>query len=163
MLTLYVDKYDAWWISRHQKVLRIKICYMELSSSYREVSTAKWPRWIEKLSRIYWAYKNFLDGSRSCWAVIETNSQKPRWIEITITAIEKGSLKSLIDSLAIKRYWEVVEIAQKQFFKEEKNTNKNAIKHATQPRIQTTFWILKIIFQQEKCQAFSSKTHTHTH
>ena len=28
---------------------------------------------------------------------------------------------------------------QKQFFKEEKNTEINAIKHATQPKIQTTF------------------------
>ena len=41
----------------------------------------------------------------------------------------------LIDSLAIKRYREV----QKRFFKEEKNTEMNAIKHVTQPKIQSTF------------------------
>ena len=72
-------------------------------------------------------------------AAIETNSQKPRWIEIAIIAIEKGSSRGSIDSLAIERYWEAVEIAQKQIFKEEKNTDMNAIKHATQPKIQTTF------------------------
>ena len=32
-----------------------------------------------------------------------------------------------------------VEITQKQFCKEEKNTDMNAIKHTTQPKIQTTF------------------------
>ena len=39
----------------------------------------------------------------------------------------------------------------------------NAIKHATKPKIETTFEALKIISQQEKCQAHRSKTHTHTH
>ena len=34
-LTLYIDKYAAWWISRYREVLRIKISQMELSSSYR--------------------------------------------------------------------------------------------------------------------------------
>ena len=43
-----------------------------------------------------------------------------------ITTIEKGSSKGSIDSLA-------VEIAEKLFFKEEKNIDMNAIKHATQP------------------------------
>ena len=44
-----------------------------------------------------------------------------------------------IDSLAIKRYREAVKKCTKQFFKEEKNTEMNAIKHATQPKIQSTF------------------------
>ena len=56
-----------------------------------------------------------------------------------ITAIEKGSSRGSIDSLAIERYREAVEIAKKMFFKEQKNTNMNAIKHATQPKIQPTF------------------------
>ena len=30
-------------------------------------------------------------------------------------------------------------LKKKQFFKEKKNTNMNAIKHASQPEIQTTF------------------------
>ena len=55
------------------------------------------------------------------------------------TTIEKRSLKGSIDSLIVKKCQEAVEIAQKQFFKEEKNTDMNAIKHATQPKIQTTF------------------------
>jgi len=38
----------------------------------------------------------------------------------------------------------------------------NAIKHATQWKIQTTFETLKNISHQEKYQAFESKTHTHT-
>ena len=48
-------------------------------------------------------------------------------------------MKGSIDSLAVERYREAVEIAQKHFFKEEKNTDMNAIKHAIQPKIQTTF------------------------
>ena len=36
---------------------------------------------------------------------------------------------------SVERCREVVEIAQKQFFKEKKNTDMNAIKHATQPKI----------------------------
>ena len=93
-----------------------------------------------------------LDGSRSYRAsiehtetssmdreAIETNSQKFRWIEIAKIAIKIGSSRGLIDSLAVERYQEAVKIAQKRFFKEEKNTNINAIKHATQLKIQTTF------------------------
>ena len=38
----------------------------------------------------------------------------------------------------------------------------NAIKHATQPRIQTTFWTLKIISQQKNGKHIDPKTHTHT-
>ena len=70
---------------------------------------------------------------------IKKNSQKLRWIEIAITVVEKGRSRGLIDSLAVERYGEAVEIAQKQFFKEEKNTEMNAIEHATQPKIQSTF------------------------
>ena len=52
-----------------------------------------------------------------------------------ITAVEKGRSRGSIDSLAIERYRETVETAQIQFFKEEKNIDMNAIKHATQPKI----------------------------
>ena len=38
----------------------------------------------------------------------------------------------------------------------------NAIKNATQPRIQTTFWTLKNISQQKNVKQFDPKTHTHT-
>ena len=74
---------------------------------------------------------------------IEKNSQKLQWIEIAITIVKKGRSKGLIDSLAVERYREVVKIAQKQFFffffLNEKDREMNAIKHATQPKIQTTF------------------------
>ena len=43
-----------------------------------------------------------------------------------------------IDNLAIERCPATLEITQKQF-QEEKNTDMNAIKHATQPKLQTTF------------------------
>ena len=36
----------------------------------------------------------------------------------------------------------------------------NAIKHATQPVIQTIFWSLKNIFQQKNVKHFDPKTHT---
>ena len=42
---------------------------------------------------------------------IEIESQESRWIETAITAIEKRSSKNSIDSLAVERYREVVEIA----------------------------------------------------
>ena len=57
---------------------------------------------------------------RRCQVAIETNSQKPQWIEITITDIEKRSLRGLMDSLVAERCREAVEIAQNSFFKEEK-------------------------------------------
>ena len=47
--------------------------------------------------------------------------------------------KGLDRQQSVERYQEAVEIAQKQFFKEEKNTDMNAIKYTTQPKIQTTF------------------------
>ena len=90
-------------------------------------------------SRIYRPDRNFLDGSRICREAIETSSRKLWWIEIALTSIEEGRSRGSIDSPAVERYREVIEIAQKQFFKEEKNTDMNAIKHATQPKIQTTF------------------------
>ena len=134
MQTLFIEIPVSRWIERCRDLSRIKtreIAIEELSSNYREVSTANKVRWIEKLSSIYRAYRNFLDGSSSYLASIKIESQESRWIEIVITAIEKESSKGSIDSLAIKRYQEAVEIASKQFFKKEKNTDMNAIKHAT--------------------------------
>ena len=72
------------------EVSRFKFRQIELLRIYQEVSTAKWPRWIEKLSNDYRGDKNFLDGTRSCREAIKTNSQT-WWIEIVITVIEKGS------------------------------------------------------------------------
>ena len=58
---LYIEKHEAQWIERYQEVSRFTFRQMELSRSYQEVSIAKWPRWIEKLSRQI--LKNF-DGSK---------------------------------------------------------------------------------------------------
>ena len=72
---------------------------------------------------------------RRCQVAIETNSQKPQWIEITITDIKKRSLRGLMDSLVAERCRD----CSKQFFQRRENIDMNAIKHATQPKIQTTF------------------------
>ena len=64
------------WFSMDREVSRFKFWQIELSRSYREVSTAMSPWWIKKLSSINWAYRNFLNGSRSCQEAIKTNSQK---------------------------------------------------------------------------------------
>ena len=72
------------------------------------MSTTNKLRWIEKLSSIYQAYKNFLNGLSSCQEAIETNSQKLRWIEIAITVVKKRRSRGSIDSLAVERYREVV-------------------------------------------------------
>ena len=66
---------------------------------------------IEKLSSIFRASINSIDGSSSCRASIEIECQESQWIEIAITAIEKGSSKGSIDSLAVNRYREAIEIA----------------------------------------------------
>ena len=55
-----------------------------------------------------------------------------------------------MDSLAVERYREAVEIALNNFPRREKHTNMNAIKHATQPKIQTTILALKNISQLRK-------------
>ena len=47
-------------------------------------------------------------------------------------------IRGSINSLIVERYREAVEIAQKLFFKEDKNIDMNAIKYAAQPKIQTT-------------------------
>ena len=83
---------------------RIKNSEKELSRSYWEVSIAMWSWWIEKLLSIYRAYRNFLDGSRSCREAIKIKSQKLWWIEIAIIAIKKGSSRDSIDSLDVERY-----------------------------------------------------------
>ena len=94
-------------------------------------------------------------GIKRCWALkgstdaaieqvsLGVHSQKEaRWIEELSRSCrdcDKKKLKSSIDKPGIERCQEAVEIALKKFFKEKKNADMNAIKHATQPRIQTTF------------------------
>ena len=86
-----------------RQVLRIKNSQIELSSCYRKAIKSCPQQSDLNGSSNYRAYRNFLDRSKSCQEAIELDSQKPRWIEITITTIEKKSLRGSIDSLAIER------------------------------------------------------------
>ena len=49
---------------------------INLSRCIENLSMAKKPQWIKKLSRNYRTDRNFLDGSRICREAIETNSRK---------------------------------------------------------------------------------------
>ena len=107
MLRLYIEKHESRWIECYWEMSSTNSQQMYLSRCYQELSTAKWPQWIEQLLRIYQVVKKFLNGSRIYGAAIETNSQKLQWIEIALTFVEKGRSKISIDSLAIERCREV--------------------------------------------------------
>ena len=73
---------------------------------------------------------------------IEELSRRQKFSRLIKLAIEneiKRSWRVSIDSLSVESYRETIEIALKKFFKEEKNTDMNAIKYATQPKIQIAF------------------------
>ena len=72
-------------------------------------------------SRSYWGDKNFLDGSRSCREAIKKNSQKPRWIENAIIAIEKESLKGSIDSQLSRGIQQLSRLLKNSFSRIEKH------------------------------------------
>ena len=75
--TLFIEILVSRWIKRCRELSRIKtreIAIKELLRCYREVSTANKLRWIEKLSSIYQASRNFLDRSSSYWEAIEIES-----------------------------------------------------------------------------------------
>ena len=63
---------------------------------------------------------------------IETNSQKPRWIKIAITAIKKGNSRGSIDSLAVEMYRKAVKHEENEFFKKGKTQRDECNKQATQ-------------------------------
>ena len=90
---------------------------------------------VELQSSCYWLDKNFLDGSRISREAIKTNSKKFRWIENAMRSIEKRSPRVSMDNYLLR----AIELDKNRFFKEEKNTQMNAIKHATQSKIQTIF------------------------
>ena len=91
-----------------------KVTLMDREAIEHLSNIQRLPRWIKKLLRSYRDKFSKTSIDQNC-----------------ITTIEKGRSKGSIDSLAVERYRETVKIAQKQFFKEEKNTDMNAIKHAT--------------------------------
>ena len=65
-----------------------------------------------------------------------------RWIEVAIESYQecdKKKLKGLDRQSSCREVSRNYQDCLKQFFKEGKNTCMNAIKYATQPKIQTTF------------------------
>ena len=110
------------------------------------------------------AYRNFFDGSRSYREAIETNSQKARWNEIAIIAIDKGSSKGSTNSLVVERCREVVEIAQKQFFKKRKPQIWIQSNKLLNQRSKQHFILSKTSLNKKKnVKHKDPKTHTHTH
>ena len=101
-----------------RQVSRIKNSQIKLSSCYRKAIKSCPQQNDLNGSSNYRVYRNFLDRSKSCQEAIKLDSQKPQWIEIAITTMEKKSSRGSIDSLTVERYPEAVEIAQNQFFKE---------------------------------------------
>ena len=75
-------------------------------------------RQIEILSRIYRPDKKFLDGSRS----YRDTPQKAQWIKYAIRSIEKGRQRGSIDANLSRICREAIELKEKEFFKEMKNT-----------------------------------------
>ena len=96
--------HKAWWI---QRCRAFKSRWIELSRSYREVSIVKEPRWIEKLSR---------RQKLSWWIKKLSRSYRNKFLKTSMdrncdSSCRKSKIKSSIDSLAIERYQEAVEIA----------------------------------------------------
>ena len=101
--TLFIEISISWWIERCQELSRNK---------KQEIAIERCPQQINfNGSRSYQAYRNFLDGSSSCRVALKIEYQESRWIKIVIISIKKGSSKGSIDSLAVERYREAVEIA----------------------------------------------------
>ena len=101
-------------------------------------------RWIEKLSRIY-----------------REEVQKPWWIEIAITSIEKRRKRGSIETNLSRIYQEAVELEEKEFFKEEKHKEMNAtsklLKHKTNQHIKLSKYLSTYM------QSIQDPKHTHTH
>ena len=66
-------------------------------------------RWIKKLLRIY-----------------REEIQKPRWIKIAMTSIEKRRKRGSIEMNLSRIYRKAIELEEKEFFKEEKHKEMNA-------------------------------------
>ena len=120
--------------------------------------TAKVPRWIKILSRIYRLDRKFLDGSRS----YRDKFQKAQWIEIMLTSVETRRKRGSIEVNLLRIYREAVELEEKRFFKEEKSKEINAtsklLKHRSNQHIELSKHLLTYMqsIQDPKC------THTHT-
>ena len=105
-------------------------------------------RSIHQVSRSYRGGRSFLDRSTKYRGAVEK-------------AI-RHSWRILTDSKVSRRFRGGVEPLFKTSFSRVKNTDMNAIQHATQPMIQSTQQSLKIISQKKNLSTWISKTHTHT-
>ena len=88
-----------------------------------------------------------------------------RWVKVAIESYQECDKKRLKGLNRQHNYQKVSRSYQdclKTVFQEQKNTSMNVIKHASQPKIQTTFQTLKIISQQKMLSTQIQNTHTHT-
>ena len=88
----------------------------------------------------------------------KTFSMDREAIEIAI----KKKLKSSIDSLAVEEVSKSCRDCLKTVFQEEKNTDMNTIKHATQPTIQKNISISQKHLLIKKNVSIKIPKHTHT-
>ena len=154
-------KPKAWWIESYRELSSTNSREIYLSRCYRELSTTRRPRWIEQLSSIYRADKKFLNGLRICQEV-KTNSQKLRWIEIALTSVEKGRSKGSIDSLAVKRCQEVVEMCKNNFSKKRKTQKWMQSSMLLNQRSNQHFKLSKTSLNKKNVKHLDPK-HAHTH
>ena len=122
--------------------------------------TAKIPRWIEKLLRIYHSDKKLLDGLKKLLSIYQEEVQKPRWIEIAIRSV-KTRMKGSIEENLSRICREAVELEEKEFFKEEKHKEMNAtsklLKHRSNQHIKLSKHLSSYL------QSNQDPKHTHTH
>ena len=111
-------------------------------------SRQKVSRWIKNLSR---SYRDIV--------------QKAWWIEIALTSTETRRKKGSIDSNLSRDVEKMSRLFKNSFSKKLKNTDMNAIKHATQLKIQTTFKLSKSSLKKKMLSTEikkKKKTHAHT-
>ena len=98
-----------------QETVDCKNALMDREAIENLSSKQKLSRWIENLSRSYRDKFQKVSMDRRCIKICrEKEAQGSRWIVICL---------------------EVVKLDKNRFFKEEKNTQMNAIKQTTQPKI----------------------------
>ena len=108
-----------------------------------DLLTAKVPRRIEKLSRSYWE-----------------KFQKAWLIENALTSIKKSRKRGSINTNLLRICWEVVELEENEFFKEEKHKKMNAssklLKHRSNQHIKLSKYLSTYM------QSIQDPKHTNT-
>ena len=122
--------------------------------------TAKTPRWMEKLSKIYWPDRKLLDGSKKLSSIYQEKIKKPQSIEIMIRSIEKRRKKGLIEGNLSRICREAVELEEKKFFKAEKYKKMNATSKLLKDRSNQHIKLSKQL--STYMQSIQDSKHTHT-